>query len=304
MAAAVLRRSRTPLSTKQILDLAFLAGLVPPHLHGSTQYKTLGARLSEDILRFKRRSQFFRTQPGRFFLREFISDKSLPIEYRTPIVAARRRRQLRRKNVASLDVSVLNEMEIEGSPIGPSRFRDLLEQGLINYINLDDVAQVTAVPIYSYVIVSKSRKLLLHSKSSYAEERPNFLRRPMLGFPSALCHDDLTLFDRDDHGAVSAGLTAVANDLDLEFSPEFPTFELSAEFKGLVHVPSNRQHGALVGLVFVEAPVGFEPSDRRLAIGHLEWASFEDCLSRRGDFDPWSRALLRHRPLLDDVRLL
>ena len=124
-----------------------------------------------------------------------------------------------------------------------------------------------------------------------------------MGFPIPICHDDLTLFDRQDHGIVSAGLTGVANDLDLEFSPEFPTFEVSAQFRALVHVPSNRQNGALVGVVLVEAPEGFEPSSRRLAIGHLEWSSLNEATARRADFDPWSRTLLKHPRLLEDERL-
>lgn len=281
------------------MDLAFLLGLVPPHLHGPTQFKTLGARLSEDILRLKRRSRFFRTRPGRFFLREFINDRSLPLEYRTPIVAARRRRQLRRKNVASIDVSFVAGVIDNSHSITPAEFSNLLQQNTIQYINLDDKAQTTALPIYSYVVVARSADVLLHSKSAYAEERSNFLRRPMLGFSTPICHDDLTLFDQQDHGIVAAGLTGVANDLDLEFSPEFPRFEVSAQFQALVHVPSNRQYGALVGLVLVEAPVGFEPSSRRLAIGHLEWSSFEVACGRKADFDPWSRTLLRRRYLFE-----
>ncbi|WP_405051821.1 HTH domain-containing protein [Sphingomonas sp.] len=117
MAEAVLRRARTPLTTRQIMDIAFLSDLVPAHLHGFTQYKTVGARLSEDILHLKRKSRFFRTKPGRFFLREFISDRTLPLEYRTPIVAARRRRQLRRKNVASLDFAAIESLTVAATGI-------------------------------------------------------------------------------------------------------------------------------------------------------------------------------------------
>jgi hypothetical protein len=287
-----------------MMDFAFMAGLVPTHLHGSTQYKTLGARLSEDILRLKRRSRFFRTRPGRFFLREFIHDKSLPLEFRTPIVAARRRRQLRRTNVASIDVSLLDALSPSEGLLSADKFKEIVRDCLIQYINLDDAQQTTALPIYSYVIISRADELLLHSKSPYAEDRPQFIRKPMLGFPTPVCHDDLTLFDRDDHGLVSSGLTGVANDLDLEFSPEFPSFEVSATLLGLTHVPSKRQHGALVGVVSVEAPEGFEPSDRRLAIGSLEWARVDEVVARRSDLDPWSRTLLGALPAYRYTRLL
>lgn len=150
------------------MSLAYLSGVVPHHLHGSTQHKTLGARLSEDILIHRRRSKFFRTRPGRFFLREFIKDRSLPLEYRTPIVAARRKRQLRRKNVAALhrDFLTLQESDCQ---IHPGKFADIVKSSAIKYISLDEPEGL--IPIYAYVVVRRGNDLLVHSKGTYAESR-------------------------------------------------------------------------------------------------------------------------------------
>lgn len=68
MSQAVLSKSRQPLTAREILDAAYRLQLVPGHLFGKTQYKTLHARLCEDILHNRRASLFARTAPGRFSL--------------------------------------------------------------------------------------------------------------------------------------------------------------------------------------------------------------------------------------------
>ena len=45
LAEAILMECKMPLRSREILDLAYLRSLVPPHLHGPTQEKTLQARL-------------------------------------------------------------------------------------------------------------------------------------------------------------------------------------------------------------------------------------------------------------------
>jgi hypothetical protein len=85
IAETVLRSLRRPLTPRAILNAAYKAGIVSDRLYGKTQHKTLGARLSEDLVQRNERSAFFRTAPGKFFLREFLSDTSLPEEYRRPV---------------------------------------------------------------------------------------------------------------------------------------------------------------------------------------------------------------------------
>lgn len=83
------------MTAREILKTAYARGYVSRHLHGATQHKTLGARLSEDILERGERSQFYRASPGRFFLAELIDDLTLPVEFRTRFIARRRRDCLR-----------------------------------------------------------------------------------------------------------------------------------------------------------------------------------------------------------------
>ena len=73
VAQSVLRSTRRPMSARAILDVAYAAGIIPAHLYGKTQQKTLQARLSEDILHHREVSAFYRTEPGQFFLAELLA---------------------------------------------------------------------------------------------------------------------------------------------------------------------------------------------------------------------------------------
>lgn len=61
-----------------MLQLSYATEMVPWHLHGATQHKTLHARLSEDISQNLEASRFYRTGPGRFFLRALQDDPDTP----------------------------------------------------------------------------------------------------------------------------------------------------------------------------------------------------------------------------------
>ncbi len=50
IAQKVLKASRRPMTANAIMDAAYKAQIVPVHLFGATQHKTLQARLSEEIL--------------------------------------------------------------------------------------------------------------------------------------------------------------------------------------------------------------------------------------------------------------
>ncbi len=295
IAERVLARYRTPMSTQQIMRQAFLNDLVPPHLHGGTQHKTLGARLSEDILRYRQRSRFFRTRPGRFFIRSLMKDRSLPVEYRTPIVAKRRRRELKTRHLAFLKALPQSEPDLfHRYPVLTAEgFEDEVRRGNIGYADQVEVHDRSLCGIYAYVIVSRGEEVLVHRRGNYREGRRSFVQKLSLGFSCPISHDDMTLFDFDDHGLVSAGITALAIDLDVEFSSELPKFEEAAHLQLCPIVPGPGQATNLIGIVRVEAPTTFEPTRKRLAINDLGWMYMGDRRARVREFDPWSRYLIR-----------
>jgi hypothetical protein len=300
IAEAVLKRLRVPSSTQQIMAVAYLHDLVPQHLHGKTQHKTLGARLSEDILRLRQRSRFFRTRPGRFFLRSLIKDRSLPLEYRTPIVARRRRRELKKHELAYLRSVPAEPPSLFATyPIlSANEFENVIRLGGVGYTDAEYVGKDRLCAIYSFVVVTRGRELLVHRRGNYVEGRRSFTHKKTIGFSTPVVHDDMTLFDYEDHGLVSAGLTALAIDLDIEFSGYLPKIEDAARLQACPIVPGAPGGLNMLGLVRVEVPAHFEPGGRRLAIRDLEWLPADMRRQRLNEFDPWSRYVLKEFPLV------
>jgi hypothetical protein len=128
IAEKVLRLERRPLSSRAMIGAAYRRDLVPPHLHGQTQHKTLGARISEDILALRERSLFFRAAPGRYFLRSFLTDTSIPEEHRQPVATRRRVRDLIRGPALAVDSRELEKVASADAAISPEVVLGLLRQ--------------------------------------------------------------------------------------------------------------------------------------------------------------------------------
>ena len=119
MSQTVLSKSRQPLTAREILDAAYRLQLVPDHLFGKTQYKTLHARLCEDILHKSRASLFVRTAPGRFSLASRLESGGSRSEY----VAPRRSYQLKQFDVLCADRKELDSALQSGA--GPIDFQSI-----------------------------------------------------------------------------------------------------------------------------------------------------------------------------------
>jgi hypothetical protein len=292
IAERVLERARRPLSTQEIMREAYLHDLVPPHLHGKTQHKTLGARLSVDILRRREASPFFRPRAGRFFLRMFIADDKLPVEYRTPIVAKRRERELSKDWIAVVPKSALPpSRDGECHRLKVEECRTLFQAGHVEYRKPHDVDENTDAVLHSFVIVTKGSCALSYRKGRYIEGRDGFTNKQTIGFTTPIAREDATLFDYADHGAVEAGLSALAIDLDFEFTPEFAKFEDEAELSFWMMVPQHGGPAAFLAIVKAKSPPEFEPTAKRLAFNDLRWIDLRT-LNNIDDFDPWSRSLI------------
>lgn len=133
IAESVLKIERRPLSPRAILAAAYRHGLVPMHLHGDTQHKTLGARISEDIIALHDDSLFFRTAPGRFFLREFLTDVTIPEENRQPVATRRRFRELMRGPALAVYLHDLQRIATTGTAIPPEIVFNLLRSDRYRY---------------------------------------------------------------------------------------------------------------------------------------------------------------------------
>ncbi|MCP3460722.1 winged helix-turn-helix domain-containing protein [Bradyrhizobium sp. CCGUVB23] len=289
IASRVLREARRPLPPREILRRGLSSGIVPPSLYGKTQHKTLQARLSEDILSRRERSAFFRTRPGYFFLREFLTDPAIPAEYRVPIVARRRRRELAYHHALALNSNSASEL-CRRTVVASSEVLQLLSERHYHYASSSRRRTPDDVLVWSFVLVLRSNHVLTYRHGRYREDRDNFLQKRSVGFFCPVVHDDLTLFDQEDHGIVASGLRAVSVDLSLSTDLQLSR---GAELKGFI-CANNDNPLNLLGVVAFQAPEWLEPITRRLAINDLAWHDLKFQINHYEDFDPWSRLVLEN----------
>ncbi|MFV3130104.1 winged helix-turn-helix domain-containing protein [Niveispirillum sp. KHB5.9] len=293
IAETVLRFARRPLTAREILELAYTSEIVPSQLHGRTQHKTIGARLSEDILLHRERSVFFRTEPGRFFLREFLTDTSLPERFRTPMIARRRARELQRGTALAFSPQALDKFK--GSALTRDSVLPLLQSNEIHYTSDVNHRDNDEIVVWSFVMVVRDDCVLTYRHGRYREGRDAFLKRRSLGFFAPIIDKDLDLFGRHDHGIISSGLKIITIDLDL---PSEITFrdgnDLDSDIDYFLLYKEENKPRDLLAIIRFECPEWFDPVSRRLAINDLNWMNLRNPVNHIEDFDPWSQSVLQH----------
>jgi hypothetical protein len=291
IAMTVLRTAKRPLSSHAILAFAHRAGLVPENLYGKTQHKTLGARIAEDIVKHRDTSRFFRTAPGRYFLREFLRDETLPAEYREPRTVRRRIRELARGPALAITEGALRDViSTDTNVIAATKILNLLRKQRHAYCNPKDAG--SAVLIRSFVCVFRGSKILSYRLGRYRDDRDPFLHKRSIGFSTLVHIDAHTLFNVGDMGIVEAGVRAVKIDLDI---PPVPAKAVESTDEALlrrfVWVSHPAGDGDLLAIVSYRCPRWFEPVKRRLALNDLEWIDANG-VNNIDDYEPWSRCVL------------
>ncbi|WP_374577376.1 winged helix-turn-helix domain-containing protein [Phenylobacterium sp.] len=294
IAEAVLRLARRPLSSREIVEVAYRHDLVPSRLFGKTQHKTVGARLSEDILARRDRSLFYRSEPGRFFLREFLAAPDIPEAYRSPIVARRRQRELKRG--APLAIRRANAVAAATAlRSATDKLRLIIDMCRFHYSDpTSNRSDPDELHVWSFVMFMRGSEVLTYRHGRYREGRDTFLKRRSVGFFTPVADNDLDLFDEGDHGIVASGLRAIAFDLDLPhvvFSGRFHNSPTRIE--DLVVAEDETGHADLLAVVSMECPPHFEPLTRRLAINDLSWMRLDVPINHIEDFDPWSQEVVQ-----------
>lgn len=296
IAEEVLRAERRPLTARSILKAAYVSGAVPAHLFGKTQHKTLQARLSEDILHHRERSRFFRTEPGRFFLREFLVDGSLPTAYRKEMIARRRTRDLLRGPALGVDRNCLrSEMARNMGAAAKEVLSRVREQGCYKYVEPRRVSDGVAL-VWAVATVRRNNQVLTYRTGRYRDDRDSFAQKRSLCFAALVVEDDQSLFDYMGFGIAQCGLTAVSTDLNISIDGHYDPSALSTEFThdlACLLWRGDDEKSELLAVVEINAPSWFEPVQQgRLSINDLRWMGLEAPPNNVDDFDPWSQTIL------------
>lgn len=288
IAQRVLRAARRPMSAKGILDAAYRAEIVPEHLKGRTQHKTLQARLSEDILHHKNASLFYRTEPGVFFLSELISAPDVPEKFKEKFPARRRTRDLERDSPLAISRAFLKKWKqhISSSSVD-GVFRAAEEQDAVRYLPSHYSGDYAAV--WTFSLVRRHHHLLSYRIGRYRDDRDAFANKRTIGFPGLMTATDRSLFSQVDYGAAENALSVLLLDLDLS-SQSFPNSEPNRP-EPIFAFEAEGGDGITVLLVVLEwvCPDWFEPTTRRLSLNDPHWLDLSMQPNNLEDFEPWSK---------------
>jgi len=294
IAEEVLRVARRPLSARAILKQAYSLEIAPYHLYGKTQHKTLQARLSEDILQRREHSLFFRTKPGQFFLREFLTDTSIPAEYRQPIVARRRTRDLFLGPALSISYRYAARLLQSGQFAEADLVEKIANSGCYRYIDPkkkddDDVL------LWAVSALTRPGKMLSYRAGRYRDDRDQFAHKRSIAFSTLVSETNHTLFDTQSLGVPDSALFAAAMDLDIPLPEAFSArsaFEYFIRFFAWQSEAETKK--SLLAFVEVRAPDWFEPTSSRLSLNDLCWLDMSAPPNNWDDFDPPSQTILSY----------
>jgi hypothetical protein len=288
IARKVLREVRQPLSAKQILRTAYQLQIVPRDLYGKTQHKTLQARVATDILAHRTRSEFYRTGPGRFFLRALRDDRKLPSRYGREYIAPMRAAQLGRFEVATVARQQLERRCL----FGPIKISDLLSVGC-TYRRLDEIRNDLSILAYRlHIILFNDGRILLRHRRQIGPG--DMVSKVAVGFEGVVRSEDLSLFSDDDVGLSDATLRTLAECLKVE-SSVFQSLKSCKNASARVALYEVDGQPAVDDLVILlsfdcsNAPEVLEASQR---LDTLEWHDWPLRINDTSRFDRWSARFL------------
>lgn len=282
IARKVLIETRQSLSAKQILRIAYELQIVPHGLYGKTQHKTLHARLAEDILLHRKRSQFARTAAGRFCLRTHLSEVSKRGEY----FAKLRADQLRNYEVPSIERSALR-IDLS-SP-----------QFLLNFWPPQDIKNRTLSKIYGdrnylyfriFIVIVKSDQLLIHDGTvAFGDEIDG---RITLGVIGVLKCEDQHLFSSEDFGIRSAAIRTIVEQLYLDARGAESLIPRDFGNVVCVHNPESAFSDQVIAAISIFDCPENSPADIQLSeLDEAHWSSLEFTTNTPELLDPWSKLI-------------
>ncbi|WP_120499927.1 winged helix-turn-helix domain-containing protein [Roseovarius sp. EL26] len=290
IAQSVLQKSRQPLSAREILDAAYRLQLVPEHLFGKTQYKTLQARLSEDLLRNRKRTIFARTGPGRFVLREQLCKKKTDnSEYVAPLRAY----QLKQFDVICAAQEDIDTMWTAGATVAP--FSGLAKAFTRQLPLLEVEKEPSLVHIRLLVTIKCLDRFLSLNSTLTASETSG----RSLGFSGYLKGMDADLFSIDSFGFDEASRRTLTEQTTLPKDDLCNLTSLIADhsLQCIKRLDQDEAGKSVVLLTSYECP---EP-DR--LISHIpthrspRWVQIPSEINNRDSLEPVSRAIVDNHVL-------
>lgn len=286
LAETVLKKVRRPLDARQMLSTAYQLSIVPDGLFGKTQHKTLHARLAEDIRRRRTDSVFVRTDPGRFFLRSLINDRSTPAIHRREYPAPPRADQLR-----NFDVPCIRKADAAFSYRGKLLDWSALNSTHVTTRRLADIYDDSSyIFLRTFVVTRRLHTIVMRRAFPRATDLIGKWSLGSLGFVK---DHDKTMFSTDPYGIAEASLRTLQEQLNLnDEAAEFIYSKHLIRVRGFVPTPEEAKENSLVAIAVCHCPATFDPIERYEDPATLQWIPAHSTANDQGFLDPWSRELV------------
>lgn len=293
MAERVIQASRCPLRPVEIIHRAHATGLLPWHLHGARQDKTLHARMSVDVARDPEASRFYRTGPGTFFLKEMIADAGIPEAFKHRYFAPPRRKELRREHILALDRGAAIPTDKMGF-VGIARIRAELKNQRYSYQSYQSINSDTeTAAIHSFVLVFHQEKVLSYRCGKFAPANDPLFGLRSIGLGGAVYASDNDLLFDSMQGVIGSGINELGYGIGLpKRLAERARYGREVRPQTGVILPFAEGRPSIVHVVLAyECPRDFLPSKAALSVNDLRWLDVSNPANRLDDFDYTSKRL-------------
>jgi predicted NUDIX family phosphoesterase len=291
IAERTIRETGRPLHPKEMLRIASDSGMIPQHLSGKTQYKTLAARLSTEIRGNDKRSPFLRTAANRFFLRDLMTPEYR--EYQAP----KRQKTLHNESVLTISEDFLKKNAVTGLFPNVDHLMAMISHGdhLRYVVRRNAERRFDIKQIISYALIFRHGEILTYRRGAFTNAADELQGKRSIGFGGHVTDEDLNLFD-------SAGLGIIENarrelNEELVFTKsERRNLDAGSSFSFLCVLNSYetieaRKHIAISVVYFCTSE--FVAVKNEMSVNDLRWTCLREPENNLDDFEPWSQDILQ-----------
>lgn len=304
IAETVLGAERRPLRPREIIQLAASAELLPWHLYGPRQDKTMHARLSEDVARNPESSRFYRTAPGVFYLQAMRTDPSTPEAYREQYLAPPRRKELKRQLFFAIKASDLAPL-VQLRTVEISRLIKLLEGGAYTFKPFRQIKEAgDTILVHSFVVIVQGERVLSFRCGKFFPESDPLYGRRSIGLGAAVASDNYDFLYDSMYGIIESGIGELGYGIGLPRRlAERARYEEQVRPHIAVYLDPDALSPPVLQVVLrYRCPAEFEPSKAALSVNDLRWISAQNPGNDLQDYDETSQHLFQHGWLAELIR--
>lgn len=296
VAKQVLEREQRALTPEQIVNIAIGEGLFPDNFAGKTPHQTMKSKLSVDVRKKGAKSQFVRTKPGHFYLRNLLTDEK---PYQSPPFA----KSIEGESVLLFPSTWLDgNRTFQGINIHWKRmYQDLLRPEVCTYMHRTDAEMANDYKqVLTYIIVTRRNQILAFRRGNYNRVEDFLKGSECIGFGGHVSANDKDLFSAPDMGVRSSAIRELNEELQLP-EPDRRRLERGTGLKciGLLNddsSPVGRRHFAFLFRYEVSGDKSWDNPERgEKSITQLRWLGppSPELLVPIRRFEYWSQLCFR-----------